>query len=124
VSGSQPGVVQVKIYDREYTFRTSGDPARLQSLCIELDRLMRKLAAASGSVDTLKVAILAALSLSDELATCREELQKIDESLSRRSMECVSLLDRFLGAGSARNADPNDGSGAPHGVIYIDDHPA
>jgi cell division protein ZapA len=124
VSDSQPGVVQVKIYDREYTFRTSGDPARLQSLCVELDRLMRKLAAASGSVDTVKVAILAALSLSDDLARSREELQKIDESLSRRSMECVSLLDRFLGAASTRNAEPNDRSGATHGIIYIDDRPA
>jgi cell division protein ZapA len=96
MSDPQSGVVHVRIYDRDYTLRTSGDPERLQSLCLELDRLMRETAAASGTVDTQKLAILAALSLADDLARAREEAQKLDESLGRRSLECVSMLDRFL----------------------------
>jgi cell division protein ZapA (FtsZ GTPase activity inhibitor) len=47
-------------------------------------------------VDTLKLAILAALSVADDLDRAREELKKMDESLSRRSLECVSMLERFL----------------------------
>ncbi len=92
----QPGLVQVKIYDRDYTLRTSGDPGRLQQICMHLDQRMRQISASSGSVDTMKVAILTAISIADDLLRAQEELVKIDESVSRRSKECVSLLDRFL----------------------------
>jgi len=96
MSDAQAGVVHVTIYDREYVLRTSGNPERLQNLCTDLDKRMREVAQASGSVDTLKVAILAALSIGDELLRAREEIRRTDESLSRRSKECVSMLDRFL----------------------------
>ena len=96
MSDSQTGVVNVKIYDREYTLRTSGDPERLRSLCSSLDKRMRELAASSGSVDTLRVAVLAALSLADELDRSREALQKMDDTVSRRALACVTMLDRFL----------------------------
>ena len=96
MSEPQPGFVQVKIYDREYAFRTTGDPERLHNLCVELDKRMREIAKSTGAVDTLRVAILAALSVADDLDRAREELKKMDESLSRRSLECVSMLERFL----------------------------
>jgi cell division protein ZapA len=96
MSDSQSGVVNVKIYDREYTLRTSGEVERLRSLCAMLDKRMREQAASSGSVDTLRVAVLAALTLADELYRAREALQKMDETVSRRSLACVSMLDRFL----------------------------
>jgi cell division protein ZapA (FtsZ GTPase activity inhibitor) len=44
----------------------------------------------------LKVAVLAALSLADELQRTREELQKLDDSVGRRSIACVSMLDRLF----------------------------
>jgi cell division protein ZapA (FtsZ GTPase activity inhibitor) len=88
--------VRVKIYDREFALRTTGDPERLQALCDSLDKRMREVAASTGAVDTLKVAILAALSLGDDLARIREELSRLDESVGRRSLACVSLLDRLL----------------------------
>ena len=90
------GAVNVKIYDREYALRTSGDAERLLLLCDYLNQKMREVAESSGSVDTLKVAILTALSVTDELFRLQEEFQKVDEVISRRSLECVSILDRFL----------------------------
>jgi cell division protein ZapA len=92
----EPGLVQVRIYDRHYALRTTGDVERLHNLCISLDKRMREIAESSGTVDTLKLAILVALSLADDLDRIREDLKKIDESLSRRSLECVSMLERFL----------------------------
>jgi cell division protein ZapA len=92
----QPAVLNVRIYDREYALRTSGDVERLRKLCSGLDKRMRQAASQSGSVDTLRVAILAAVSLMEELARAHEDLRKIDESVGRRSLECVSILDRFL----------------------------
>ncbi len=92
----EPSSVRVKIYDREFALRTTGDPQRLQALCDSLDKRMREVAASTGAVDTLKVAILAALSLGDDLQRLREELSKLDESVSRRSLACASLLDRLF----------------------------
>ena len=96
MSDPQSGSVQVKIYDRDYALRTSGNPARLQQLCLDLDKRMREVAKSSGSVDTLKVAILAAIGLADDLLRAQEELRKMDESVGQRSKECVSMLERFL----------------------------
>jgi cell division protein ZapA len=95
MNDSQAAVV-VKIYDREYALRTSGDVERLRSLCACLDKRMRELAASSGSVDTMKVAVLAALSLADELYRARDALQNMDDMIGRRALACVSMLDRFL----------------------------
>ena len=96
MSNSEAHAVRVKIYDREYSLRTTGDPEKLRSLCLDLDSRMRELAASSGAVDTLKVAILAGLSLAEELVQARAELMKMDESVGRRSKECASLLERCL----------------------------
>jgi cell division protein ZapA len=93
----EPSSVRVKIYDREYAFRTTGDPERLQALCSSLDRRMREVATSTGAVDTLKVAVLAALSLADDLEQTGEELKKLDESVGRRSLACVTMLDRLFG---------------------------
>ena len=91
-----PSSVRATIYDREYALRTTGDPEQLQALCAGLDKRMREIAASTGAVDTMKVAVLAALSLADDLERTREELKKFDESISRRSLACVSLLDRII----------------------------
>jgi cell division protein ZapA len=89
-------IVMIKIYDREYALRTDGDPALLRKLCVNLDQRMKAVSDSSGTVDTLKVAILTALSLADELNRTQNELREMDESVSRRSLECVTLLDRFF----------------------------
>lgn len=96
MSGARSGSINVKIYDREYAIRSDEDPNRLAELCRELDRRMREVSERSRSVDTLKVAVLTALSLTDELMRCREALQKMDETVGRRSLECVTMIDRFL----------------------------
>jgi len=93
----EPNSVRAKIYDREYAFRTAGDPERFQALCTSLDKRMREVAAATGAVDTLKVAVLTGLSLADDLQRAWEELKKLDESVGRRSLACVSMLDRLFG---------------------------
>jgi len=92
----EPSSVRVKIYDREFAFRTTGDPERLQALCAVLDKRMRDISESTGAVDTLKVAVLAALSLADDMERAGEDLKKLDESVGRRSLACVSMLDRLF----------------------------
>ena len=96
MGASKPETVQVKIYDREYTLKTTGESTRLKSLCSDLDRRMQEIAQSTGAVDTLKVAVLAALSATDDFQRVRDQLRKVDDSVSRRSLECVSMLDALL----------------------------
>jgi cell division protein ZapA len=92
----EPCSVRAKIYDREYVLRTVGDPERLQALCAGVDTRMREIAASTGAVDTMRVAVLAAISLADDLQRAQDEMKRLDESVSRRSLACVSMLDRFF----------------------------
>ena len=92
----EPSSVRVRIYDREFVLKTTGDPGRLQSLCAIVDKRMREIAASTGAVDTLKVAVLTALSMGDDLRRIREELERLDASVSRRALACSSMLDRFF----------------------------
>ena len=92
----EPSSVRVKIYDREYAFRTTGDPERLRALCASLDKRMREVAASTGAVDTLKVAVMVALSIADDLQRVQDELKRLDDSVGRRSLACVSMLERLL----------------------------
>jgi cell division protein ZapA len=96
MSDSGSRAVTVKIYDREYLLRTTGDAAALLELAEAVDARMREIARSSSSVDTQKAAILAALSFADEVRQAREQLREMDETLGQRSLECVSLLDHFL----------------------------
>jgi cell division protein ZapA (FtsZ GTPase activity inhibitor) len=88
--------VRVKIYDQDYTLRTTGDPDRLRAICATLDRRMREVASSTGAVDSFKVAVLAALSFADDLERSRDEMKKFDESIGKRSIACVSMLERIL----------------------------
>jgi cell division protein ZapA len=88
--------IRVKIYNREYVLRTDGDPERLEALCALLDERMRSVADAAGSVDTLKVAVLAALSIAYDAHRAKEENMKLDGAIGKRSVACVSMLDRVF----------------------------
>jgi cell division protein ZapA (FtsZ GTPase activity inhibitor) len=58
------GPTPVTIYGKTYHLRGDGDPRYLHALAKEVDRRMR-------DVDTLKVAILAALNLTDDCMQAR-----------------------------------------------------
>src|SRR5712671_7557582 len=59
-------LVQVEIFGQSYNLRGEGATAYLQELATYVDRRMREVAEATATVDSLKVAILAALNIADE----------------------------------------------------------
>jgi Cell division protein ZapA len=61
----------VTIYGKTYHLRGDGDPAYLHELAQEVDRRMKEVAEATGTADTLKVAILAALNVTDDCLQAR-----------------------------------------------------
>ena len=64
--------VSVRIRGREFRILTDGDEDRLQRVAGLVDQTMGKVERHTGAVDTLDVAILAALNLARELLELRE----------------------------------------------------
>ncbi|HLI03516.1 MAG TPA: cell division protein ZapA [Terracidiphilus sp.] len=61
------GYVTVEIYDQLYHL-SGQDPDHIRRLAAQVDAKMRAVAASGHTVDSLRVAVLAALNLADELS--------------------------------------------------------
>ena len=94
--------VSVEIYDQTYHLR-GVDPEHIQALARVVDGKMHAVSAHGATVDSLRVAVLAALNIADELAELRARhndlLQSLDNSETatrRRASSLSSLLDEAL----------------------------
>jgi len=88
--------IKVEIYDQAYTVRSDGDPQYLKELAEYVDQRMREISSGTLTVDSRKVAILAALYIADELHQLQKIYNQADEQLASRSTECSEMLDRLL----------------------------
>jgi cell division protein ZapA len=95
--------ITVDIYDQ--TYHLSGqDLAQVQGLAARVDERMRAVAAHGRTADSLRVAVLAALNLADELARAEERLHHLQGSLNaaesanlrKRATNLRGLLDTVL----------------------------
>jgi cell division protein ZapA len=89
--------VRVEIYNQTYNIRSNdGDTEYIQQLASFVDARMREIASGSLTVDSLKVAILTALHIADELHKLRRERDTLDQQFAHRSAECAEVLDQLL----------------------------
>lgn len=84
--------ISVEIYDQEYHIKGDLDPEYIQELAKYVDEKMRSIAGRTRTVDSLRVAVLAALNLADEC----HQLKLSCESTNKRIDECTEVLDRIL----------------------------
>lgn len=88
--------IRVEIYNQTYNIRSDGDSEYVTSLAEFVDQRMREIASGTLTVDSLKVAILAALHIADELHRLKRLHEQADSQLASRSAECAEMLDRLL----------------------------
>src|SRR3989442_8282459 len=88
--------IKVEIYDQAYTIRSDGDSRYIQTLADYVDKRMREISSGTLTVDSRKVAILAALYIADELHQLQKIHDQADAQLATRSAECSEMLDRLL----------------------------
>ena len=88
--------IRVVIYDQEYFVRGDLNEEYIQKLAKYLDVKMRAIAGRTRTVDSMRIAVLAALNIADEFhqikARYEEKTRRVDEKVE----ECTRLLDRFL----------------------------
>ena len=88
--------IRVEIYNQTYSIRSDGDNQYIQDLAEYVDTKMREISSGTLTVDSLKVAILAALHIADEYYQLRSSQAQNDAQLAARSSECSDMLDRIL----------------------------
>jgi cell division protein ZapA len=88
--------VKVDIYDQSYNVSAGDSEAYVRELAAYVDAKMREVAEVARTVDSLKVAVLAALNIADELFSLRSRQQEIDGPLRKRVEKCVALVEKAL----------------------------
>jgi cell division protein ZapA len=93
---SNEQTIRVEIYNQTYSIRSDGDNDYILELAEYVDRKMREISSGTLTVDSLKVAILAALHIADEFYQLKHSQAQTDAQLASRSAECAEMLDRVL----------------------------
>ena len=89
-------LVSVVIMGQTYKVRAEEDTSYIEELAEFVDTKMNSIAEATGTSEPLKVAILAALNIADELFKSEEREQEIDDELSDRVDALRATLDDSL----------------------------
>jgi cell division protein ZapA len=93
---SETRVIAVEIQGQRYAIRSSLDPEYVARLAAYVDERIRAAGESTTSGDLVRVAVLAALNIADELFRCREVNRSRDGALAERAGELERLLDRLL----------------------------
>jgi cell division protein ZapA len=101
-AAATPESVSVEIYDQIYNLRGS-DGEYIQQLAALVNAKMRAVAAHGGTADSLRVAVLAALNIADELLALRSRYDSLagsvdsaEDSMRSRADTLSEMLDELL----------------------------
>ncbi len=88
--------MKIEIYDQVYNVNADGNEDYLRELAAYVDGKMRSVADATHMVDSLKVAVLAALNIADETFAMRKRQTEMEGPLRKRVEKCVSMVEKAL----------------------------
>src|SRR5213082_336897 len=87
--------VRVEIFDQAYNLRGS-DPEYILKLAEYVDTKMRAVAEQTHTVDSSRLAVLAALNIADEFHILRRKADGGTSDSSKRTRQLLSALDEVL----------------------------
>lgn len=95
VKDAQNASVRVEIFDQAYNLRFP-DPEYLLKLAEYVDSKMRAVAAETNTIDTVRLAVLAALNIADEYHMLKKKLDGGATDYLKRAHQLVHALDEVL----------------------------
>jgi cell division protein ZapA len=96
-NGANPSV-RVEIYDQAYNLRGS-DPEYINKLAEYVDTKMRTIAQQTQTVDSLRLAVLAALNIADEFHVLKRKYDAIAGDYREKADHLSGALDEVLDDG-------------------------
>ena len=88
--------MKIEIFDQSYNVQAEGNEEYLMELAEYVDSKMREVAEATRMADSLKVAVLAALNIADEMFRTKEKRTLLEGPIRERVEKCVAMVDRAL----------------------------
>lgn len=86
-------ILEIEIFGQRYKIRVKGeeDEAYIGHLTSFVDQKMHEVAVKSKSSDSTKIAVLAALNITDELFLSQKKLDQMNEAIGHMEMEIGNL---------------------------------
>lgn len=91
-------MTQVEIFGQTYSVRADGESTYVHDLARFVDSRMREVADRTATVDTTKIAILAALNITDDLKQVERQRRDDPRDAVARAERLIRKLDDALGA--------------------------
>jgi cell division protein ZapA len=95
-------VVNVEIHGQHYAIRSELEPQYVGELASYVDDKMRQAARELTSADPLRVAVVAALNIADDLFNARAESTGAESRLMSRTADIERLIDSVLTEAAAK----------------------
>ena len=101
MGGDSKQVTAVKIFNQTYQVSSGGDPEYVKQLARYVDKVMTEVFENTSAVDSMKVAVLAALNIADERFAAQRQLETLDDTVTEKSERIITLLDPLVGSKSS-----------------------
>jgi cell division protein ZapA len=88
--------VRVDIFDQSYNIRGALDEDYVHELAAYVDAKMRAIGESTRTIDTARVAVLAALNIADELHALRNRQSELEDQLRQRTERALELVEQAL----------------------------
>ena len=89
-------VVHVEIHGQQYAIRSDLDPQYIGELAAFLDERMRLAAQELGTVDPLKISVVAAMNVVDDLFRARADHAGANGEIQQRAIRLEQIVDQVL----------------------------
>ena len=87
--------MQIKILNQTFNIQGVDDEEYLRKLATHVEERMTELQRATNTIDSNRLALLAALHIADDYFQLQNQMQQLDRFVSRKSAEFVKILDQF-----------------------------
>ena len=94
----KPRPIDVEIYDQKYTIvlQSPLEEDEVRALADEVDLRMRDIASVASTADSLKIAVLTALHLAQELRELKKNCARNDALIKTKTSEWTHALEQVL----------------------------
>jgi cell division protein ZapA len=96
-ANDKSNLIHVEIFGQSYSVRAGADPRYVEQIAAHVDAQMREVSRTSGAVDSVRIAVLAALNIADECFSLRGAARQAEERASHQAAELAERLGAALG---------------------------
>lgn len=94
---NENNLIRLTIFGEEYTVKSKAEEAYLRSIAKYVDRHMREISEnLPQSQPTLRITVLAAMNIADELFELREEADELKQTYDLKTTELTNVIDEAL----------------------------